>query len=216
MTSCCGVHEDKISDNWAADGPILYKEHERNTIFINFKRTLFIIDSTNYIETCPQCKKYREIYIHGTWPDVRASFDGVTDLPIRANVQGINLYQVCIELSNEPSFGKFIFIYTHQNGDYYFIIYYPTGNIEQSVFKGCRSISVDGLPAICCQTIDRRFVIINSDGEVIDAKVVYPKVENDDEVVFEIGSGILCWRGRDLGWKYTANPALKTKAAARE
>ena len=218
MSSCCGVHEDKITINWTVDGPLLYEEYAQNIIFMNIKRSLLIIDSTNYVKYCPQCKKYRGLYIYGTWLNVRVSFDGVTDLPIRTIIHDIDIFNLWAVVDNEPSFGNFIYVYSiYQNIVNTAIIYYPIGKIEWSSFEHCPNIIVDGKPAICCLTIDRKkFMLINSDGEIINVKVVYPI--NFDEYVFNTGNGILRreYSSYTSYWKYTTNPALKTKAEVRE
>ncbi len=218
MSSCCNTHKDIISNYNVIDGLIRYEEPGQNIIFINLKKALLVINVTDYVKTCPQCGNHRKIYIYGTWPNVRASFDGATDLPIRAIVHDVDTYDINAVVHNEPSFGSFIHAYSFYLSCY-FIIYYPTGNIELSDFGNYRSICVDGKPAICCQTSDKsklKFMLINSDGEIINVKVVYPTIF--DEYVFNIGNGILQrkYDSHTLYWKYTANPALKTKAAARE
>jgi hypothetical protein len=216
MASCdCNRHENIIVSDYYGRGRLLdYREHEQNTIFINVKYTLLIVDITNYIKECAKCKKQREIYTYGTWPDVRVSFDGATDLPIRAIVNNVDFHEVYVDVRNEPSIGNFIYVdyTTCQDYDKCFIIYYPMGNIERSIYG---YILVDGKPAVCCQTFEQRnIVLINSEGKVINAKIIYTSI--CDKAVFKIGNGTLYYDEESGRWKYTANPALKTKPAARE
>jgi hypothetical protein len=215
MSSCCSTHKDIISNYDIIDRLIRYEEPGQNIIFINLKKSLLVINVTDYVKTCPHCGNHRKIYIYGTWPDVRASFDGVTDLPIRAIIHDVDTSGINVVVRDEPSFGKFIYAFSFYLGCC-FIIYYPTGNIGLSDFKNCQNICVDGKPAICCQTTDKKkFMLINSDGKIIDVEVVYPTELGNDR--FKIGNGIMRYDSNKSIWKYTANPALNTKpAAARE
>jgi hypothetical protein len=115
---------------------------------MNVNQTLYIINSTYFIKECPRCNREYNIYIYGTWLDVRASFDGKTDLPICATVNWIEKFNIGTIVNNEPSFGNFIYIPRDWS-----ILYYPTGNIKQGEFKGYQIISVDGKPTMCCQKI---------------------------------------------------------------
>jgi hypothetical protein len=212
MTSCCGQqHEDIISERYfSKHTSIFYYEHKQNRIFMIVKQTLLIIDSTNYIKSCPHCKKHLGIYIYGDWPDVRASFDGRTDLPICATVNWINSFYIYLKVENEPSFGKFIYI-EHD----WCILYYPTGNVEHSEFKGYQHISVDGNPTVCCWK-NWSPILINSNGEILETIIVRSINDNAGISIFEVGSGILQYSCRNRNWQYTSNPALKTKPAVRE
>jgi hypothetical protein len=218
MTSCCNQqHEDIISKQYFSGyTSSFYYEHKQKKIFLIFKQTLFIIDSTNFIKICPQCKKNRNVYIYGTCPDVcGASFDGKTDLPICAVVHGIKELKLHEILESEPSFGKFIYTLSkHQNKVHCTIIYYLNGNIEQSKNEGCREISVDGKPDIICQTVDEKCIIIISNGEILETETVY-SIE-PQYMVFKVGNGTLRYSNEHLEWSYTANPALRTKAAIHE
>jgi len=153
------------------------------------------------------------IYFYGKWPNVRASFDGVTDLPICAIIPGVKTL-TRTTLYCEPSFGKFIYTGS-MNPDInkYAIIYYPTGNIEYKKDITNQGTSIDGKPVVCCRTIDNKYIIINSDGKIPDVEIVYSTDNNSD--VFKIGNGTLQYEyGFTYKWVYTANPALKTKPAA--
>jgi hypothetical protein len=217
MSYChCKRHKDILSEYSFRDDKY-YQEHEQNIIFITFEKVLIIIDSTNYVRYCPRCKVYRGIYIYGTWPNICASFDGVTNLPVRALVNKIDI-SVFAALFNELSFGKFIYtssLYQHYAN--YAIIYYPTGKIEQTKFKRFQNISVDGKPAICCKSLESgRFMLINSDGEIINVEIVYSTDING--TIYKIGNGMLksVYELDKMYWTYTANPALKTKPAIHE
>jgi hypothetical protein len=155
-------------------------------------------------------KKYREIYIYGTWPDVRASFDGAIDLPICAAVREIDEFNIYTIVENEPSFGKFI--YTEHDWS---ILYYPTGNMEQREFKCYQNISVDGNPTVCCWK-NWNPVLINSNGEILETKTVLLLCDKAGINKFEVGNGILQQSRRSGSWQYIANPALNTKPATRE
>jgi hypothetical protein len=219
MASCsCNRHENIIVSDYYGSGCLVdYQEHEQNIIFINARTALLIVDSTDYIEQCPQCKKQREIYTYGTWPDVSVSFDGATDLPIRAIIHGVDYHPVWASVCSEPSIGKFIYATNNSHDDYEecFIMYYPTGNIEQSRFKHYENIIVDGKPAVCCLTIDgKNYLLINSDGTILKTETIHTSIYGEE--VFKIGNGTLYVDEKSGRWKYTANSALKTKAAARE
>jgi hypothetical protein len=218
MTSCCNQqHEDIISELYYSKYTTtsFYYEHKQQKIFLIFGQTLFIIDSTNFVKICPQCKKYRYVYIHGTWPDVRASFDGKTDLPICAVVPGIEEFKLDAMLESEPSFGKFIYtLSTLQNNEYCTIIYCLNRNIEQSKCNVYQELSVDGKPATLCKTVDNKYIIIISSGEIIETETVYST--EPDCIIFKVGNGTLQYSDEDDIWKYTANPALKTKPAIHE
>jgi hypothetical protein len=143
---------------------------------------------------------------------VRASFDGVTDLPICAIVPGVKSLKPT-KLFSAPSFGKFIHVTaTYIDIDKHAIIYYPTGNIEYIKERTHQGIIIDGKPAVCCQTIDSKYIIINSDGEIIETETVYATVKYIDD--YKVGNGTLRLIHRLAMWEYTTNPALKTKPAA--
>ncbi len=195
------------------------QENIQNRIFLILDKTLLIVDSTNYIEYCAQCKIYHRIYVYGAWPDVRVSFDGKTDLPICAVVHGIKGFKIKALLESEPSFGKFIHIYPVYSYDFVdsekrAIVYYPTGNIEYTKVKNYQGISIDGKPAVCCHTVDGKDIIINSDGKIINAEIIYPTITNG--AIFKVGNGTLKYNYERTSWTYTANPALKTKPAIHE
>jgi hypothetical protein len=217
MASCnCNRHENILVSDYYGSGCLLdYQEHEQNTIFINVRTALLIVDSIDYIEECTQCGKQCEIYIYGTWPDVSVSFDGATDLPIRAIVHGVDFHSVGAVVCNELSLGNFIYANYTTCHDYEecFIMYYPTGNIEQSGFKHYENIIVDGKPAVCCQTIDgKNYLLINSDITILKIETIHTSIYGEE--VFKIGNGTLYVEEKSGRWKYTANPALKTKPAA--
>jgi hypothetical protein len=192
-----------------------YQENEQNRIFLILDETMLIVDSTNYIKKCPHCKMLSRIYVYGAWPDVRVSFDGATDLPICAVVHGIKIFKTTATLFSEPSFGQFIYTYPiDQSYENCTIIYYPIGVIKQNKMENYRYLTIDGIPVVCCQTIDDKCVIINSNGEVLDTEIVHSA--KSEYTTFIIGNGILKYIKNNNYWIYTANPALKTKPAERE
>jgi hypothetical protein len=215
MSSCCDVHKDILSEfPYRCEYNLSnYQEHEQNRIFIIVNETLLIIDSTNYVRMCLQCKKQRSLYTYGDWPDVRASFDGVTDLPICAIVHDIKSFVHYTRLYNEPSFGKFIYLFIEEIFGCDMIIY-THGDIERKPHRSYQNMSIDGIPAICCKTINNEFIIIDINGKIIQPEFY---LICRDSYIIDVGSGTLSYEDEDDIWKYTANPALKTKpAAARE
>lgn len=156
-----------------------------------------------------------KIYIYGTWPDVRASFDGVTDLPIRAIVNDIEEFPY-IKIGNAPRFGN-NFIYG-ANLHYHIPMYVIMYGIEVPV-KGLtlilhRHIFVHGKPAICCITTCGKFILLDCHGNTIKAEVAYSKTGQ----LFKIGNGYLSGKFNnntyEIDWTYTSLPALNTKPAA--
>jgi hypothetical protein len=147
--------------------------HEQNRTFIIINNTALVIDRTNYIKRCPQCGKLFRIYIYGTWPDVRASFDGVTDLPICAMANNIEEFLPFINVCNEPRFGK-NFIYG-MSGEKYFIIHCIKEIINRLQFVICeyKNLYVNDKPAVCCRNINGEFILINSDGHIIETEVIH-------------------------------------------
>jgi hypothetical protein len=172
---------------------------------------LLIVDSTNYIN-CPQCKKHRSLYVYGTWPNIRVSFDGKTDLPIYAVVHSIKSLVKYTRIYDEPSFGKFIYLWLDGLFNYDMIIY-THGNIEYKPHIDYQNMSIDGIPAICCQTIDNKYIIIDINGNITQPEYY---LTNQDSYIIDVGSGTLNYIAENDTWEYIANPALKTKAAARE
>jgi hypothetical protein len=198
---------------------VMYLSHKQNRTFIIVNETAFVIDSTNYIEKCPHCKISYHIYIYGTWPDVRASFDGATNLPICATVDNIVGFLPLVYVYSEPRFGK-NFIYGMSG------LYYPLGEIRYFIIhcikeniEGIKNISkstykflfVNNKPAVCCRNINDEFILINSDGIIIETEVSY----SQESHTFKIGNGNLNYNRNKSGvfWTYISAPALNTKPA---
>jgi hypothetical protein len=194
---------------------VIQKEvfHSRNTLFVLIEKTLLIVDCANYIKDCTHCEKHFEMYIYGTWPDVRASFDGVTDLPIRSTVNGIEALPY-ITICNAPRFGN-NFIYGNiakYRTTMYFVMYGIEVNVEAPKYLVHKRIYIGGRPAICCITTCSKFIIIKSDGSILKAEVAYSETCN----LFKIGNGYLSGEYIDnykMVWTYTSAPALNTKPA---
>jgi hypothetical protein len=190
--------------------------YNKNILFVLIEQTLLIVDSTDYIAQCRHCEEQREIYIYGEWPNVRASFDGATDLPICAMVNDIAEFPY-IKICNEPRFGN-NFIYGC-NLQYQVAAYFVMYGIEVTV-KGCstsvhKRIFIYNEPAICCYTVNGKFMLIKFDGSIINAKVAYSETCK----LFKIGDGYLTSEfddNRRMVWTYTSLQALNTKPAARE
>jgi hypothetical protein len=186
------LHKDIISNfnyNWYGIGLYDYQEREQNKIFAILDENLLIIDSTNYVRMCPHCNKQYRIYVYGEWPNVRASFDGITDLPICSILPGVKTLKIT-KLFDEPSFGKFIHASsTNQDIEKHAIIYYPTGDIEYTKVRNYLGININCKPAVCCRTIDNKCKIINSDGEMPNVDIVY--ATDNNSATFKIGNGIL-------------------------
>jgi hypothetical protein len=183
--------------------------YNRNILFVVIENTLLIVDCANFIEYCPHCKKYREIYIHGTWPNVRASFDGVTDLPICVTVNDIEEFPY-IKIGNAPRFGN-NFIYganLHYHIPMYVIMYDIEVPVKGNALILHRQIFVHGKPAICCITTCGKFILIDCCGNIINAEVSYSETCRQ----FKIGNGYLT--NDKMVWTYTSGPALNTKPAA--
>jgi hypothetical protein len=213
MTTCCRpLHENIILKHNIEDMLNIswIQKHEQNIIFIIVNETLLIIDSTKFIKECPRCDREHNLYIYGTWPDVRASFDGRTDLPIRAIVHGIKIFEIQFQLHSEPSFGKFICgksdlckIYDSDS----YIVYYLSGNIEQPSYIAYQNISVDSRPVVFCQSIDKKLLLIDLDGKILETKTAY-------STPYKVDNGILKYEAESESWRYIANSALNTKPAA--
>ncbi len=82
-------------------------------------------------------------------------------------------------------------------------------NISKSTYK---FLFVNDKPAVCCCNVYGEFILINSDGHIIETEVVYSKSTN----VFKIGNGQLNYNRDESGifWTYTSAPALNTKPTA--
>ena len=100
MASCSHkLHENIIDETQ------LYL-HKQDRTFMIVNETALVIDRTNYIEKCPHCNMSFKIYVYGDWPNLRASFDGVTDLPICVTVDNIAKFITYISVFSEPRLGK--------------------------------------------------------------------------------------------------------------
>ena len=214
MTCRCNQHEDIFSEFlYRCEYDLLnYQEHYQNIRFLIIDEFLLIVDSTNYVNYCTECKKQRSLYVYGTWPVVRVSFDGKTDLPICAIVHDIKSFVHYIRLYDEPSFGKFIYLYIEEIFGCDMIIY-THGNIERKSHSNYQNMSIDGIPAICCKTIDNKYIIIDINGKIIQPEFY---LICRDSYIIDVGSGTLNYAIENDIWKYTSNSVLKTKAATRE
>jgi hypothetical protein len=209
MSSCCSVHKELLSEfPFSVYSLSDYQEHNQNIRFLIINETLLIIDSTKFIKNCPRCDRERNLYIYGHWPDVRASFDGATDLPICAIVHGIKKFVNYTKIYDEPSFGKFIYLWLVEilGSD---MIIYTHGNIEYKSHKSYQNISINGIPVICCQTMDDKYILIDINGIITQPEFVL--VSRDLNI--NVGSGTLNYISENDTWEYTANQPLKTKAA---
>lgn len=199
---------------------VMYLSHEQNRSFIIVNETAFVIDSTNYIKKCPHCNRIYHVYIYGDWPNVRASFDGVTDLPICAIVNNIVELLPFVYVYSEPRFGKnFIYglsdLHCSLGKMEYFVMHCIKENLD-----GIKNISrssykflfVNDKPAVCCCNVYGEFILINSDGHIIETEVSY----SQGRKTFKIGNGHLNYNYDESGvfWTYTSAPALNTKPAA--
>jgi hypothetical protein len=155
--------------------------HKQDRTFMIVNETALVIDSTDYIQRCPQCGKILKLYVYGEWPDVRVSFDGVTDLPICATVDNIDRSIIYTNIFSEPRLGKkFIRGIDYdrfEKTNSYFIMDCINVKIDsQQIPNSFSDILIDNKPAICCCTIDGKCILINSDGHIIDTEVVYSKI----------------------------------------
>jgi len=181
--------------------------------------TALVIDRTNYIEKCPHCNMSFKIYVYGDWPNLRASFDGVTDLPICVTVDNIAKFITYISVFSEPRLGKkFIRGINYdrfEKTNSYFIMDCINVKIDsQQTTTRYSNIFIDDKPAVCCCTIDYKCILINSDGNIIETEVVYSKPGS----LFKFGNGYLINMSEDYkddkSWQYISAPALNTKPAA--
>ncbi len=205
MSSCqCPRHENIIPEHRDYTR-LSYQEHKQNIVFMIVGQNLFIINSTNYVKTCQHCGKQRLIYIYGTWPNVRASFDGATDLPIRIMVYGIEYFELIVKIYNEPNMGKFIYAWVASDDNSDRVILFCQ-NIEKAESLH-QNISVDGEPVICCRTMDLECVLINTRGEIIETEAFYSTDSDPDS--FNIGHGILKYTYMGDSWTYNSNPEIQ-------
>ena len=54
-----------------------------NIQFIIIDKHLLIVDTKGFKENCALCNRVLNPIIYGRWPDVRASFDGDINMPLR-------------------------------------------------------------------------------------------------------------------------------------
>jgi hypothetical protein len=183
--------------------------HNRNILFVVIEKTLLIVDCANYIKECTRCNLQYKLYIYGIWPDVRASFDGATDLPILAIVNDIEEFPY-IKIGNAPRFGN-NFIYganLHYHIPMYVIMYGIEVPVKGHTLILHRYIFVHGKPAICCITTCGKFILIDCCGNTIKADVAYSETCRR----FKVGNGYLT--NDKMVWTYTSLQSLNTKPAA--
>jgi hypothetical protein len=211
---CRQKHDEIISEFYSADDDLLnYQEFERNIKFLIVKEALIIVDCKEN-NKCPRCKLERSLYIYGDWPDVRASFGDATDLPIRAPIHGIKEFVEATEIIYDCNIGTFIYAHLWRKNDgFKVILRTPQVEIEHDTNGWFQNISVDEKPAICCRTYNNKFIIINSDGKKLHTEF-YLVDKYTDSV--KLQNGKIEYVYSDSTWEYKANPALKTKPAARE
>jgi hypothetical protein len=209
------LHVNKIEQTFYG---CMRLSHDQNRTFIIVNKTAFVIDSTNYINWCPECYINFKIYVYGTWPDVRASFDGVTDLPICATVSEIEEFIPDVNVCSEPRFGKnFIYgasiLHKLTKGFVsYFLMYCLNEDIKGYAISSCRRLFVNDKPAVSCCNVYGEFILIDSDGLILETEVIHSPTGN----MFKIGNGYLFYERDESGifWIYTSAPALNTKPAA--
>jgi hypothetical protein len=180
---------------------------------------MFIIDSINFVRKCPHCNMFFYVYVYGEWPDVRASFDSVTDLPICATVDNIEKFVTYINVFSEPRLGKTFICGVNyerfEKTNRYFIMDCINAKIDgrQTAARYGINLFIDNKPAVCCCTIDDKSILINSDGHIIYTEVVYSKTGD----AFKIGNGYLISTHTGIRWgsvwQYISAPALNTKPA---
>jgi hypothetical protein len=188
-----------------------------NKWFISYKDVLFIVDSEKLLKSCPTCGTAFYLYIYGQSPNFCASFDGVTDLPIKTYNYIIDEFIIMTPFS-EPSFGTFLYSALLSKGKTicgHFILYCLVGKLAA---HGPHA-SLDDKMIVCC-TSDSGLVFIDEDG-----KIILPEIGCADGVdlpiTFKIGNCHLICESRSLihlnngkaSWTYK-NLALNTKPAA--
>lgn len=215
MTSCS--HE--LHENIIECQPYVSMKHEQNITFIIVDEILLIVDTKNFISFCPHCNKKFNLYIYGEGEYFRASFDGVTDLPICEMVSEIKEFISDVNVCSEPRFGKnFIYgvSYLHRLTKgfvNYFIIYCTKDDLKGYYRSSFRHLYVNDKPAVCCCNINGEFILINSDGHIIETEIVHSKTGQ----MFKVYNGYLDYdydNNHKIVWTFTSLPALNTKPAA--
>lgn len=83
-----------------------------NIQFIIIDKHLLIVDTKGFKENCALCNRVLNPIIYGRWPDVRASFDGDINMPLRIYDYDVILFTNSTWVFNEPRLGPFIYGYT--------------------------------------------------------------------------------------------------------
>jgi hypothetical protein len=187
-----------------------------NRAFILCGGTLYVIDNRQYTRYCKLCNLTFILYLYKDQTCMRASFDGVTDLPLyvcRENITFIFYMRLC----SEPSFGKFLYVYSIRPFIPY-LLYCIGGSVVP--YRDDSQMLVDGIPAICCETTDDEIILINLHGKIIETtKNLY--ADADDKSKFKIGNNVLFAKNYYANctidkWEWTyINKSLNTKPSAR-
>jgi hypothetical protein len=206
---------------YAAEDRWIYHHHEHikmlNIQFIIIDKHLVIVDTKGFKENCALCNCVLTPIIYGgRWPNVKASFDGDINMPLRIYDYDVMLFTKSTWVYNEPRLGPFIYGYTTstaKNSKFNFynsIIYSISGEIKQ--LEETNYLTVDGKMAVCCHTANNNYIIIDEDGKIIDSQV-----SCSESNIYKVGNGHLLYEYiKSLGnvWTFITEPALKTKPAA--
>jgi hypothetical protein len=128
------------------------------------------------------------------------------------------------EYYSEPSFGAFIYgVNCYVGHDPVYIFYCPSNTLTWN--ERDEYYEVDNKPVCSLVTQDKDYILVNSDGEVVETEIIFSKDNN-----FKIKHGTLkatqlsdllyyphlpgYFYTPHLTWTYVADPALKTKSAA--
>jgi hypothetical protein len=171
---------------------------------------LFIINMADVPKRCTKCQYYDAINLYGkpSWvsskwhsttlcnkwqihPNIYATYDGVNKVPFAAyDLELLNF--AIMRHYDVPNFGTLLLVSLDRYREYYVMLYNPLKKISQVI----NGLTYDGLymdddkVLIGCITTLDEYILVNTDGEILDMITVRSKID-DDNLLFNTPYGQL-------------------------